>query len=226
MTIELKTHKLLWGASGNICARCKHVVVEDATDTDDESLVGEEAHIVSKKKGGPRYSDPLPMDRRDLVANLILLCNTCHKIVDDQAGTYPADLLRQMKADHEQWVKETLGQGDPVKRKDDLIYSSYVDEWAERSEVEKWDDWSSGMLSNGRPCLSVERSKRLEELVPWLLGRVWPGRYPELEAAFQNFRRVLSDLLNTFHEHAEEVANRTQLSTVGYNPKNVCFRQP
>ena len=84
MAISLKTHKLLWGSSGNICARCKTGVVEDPTETDDASLVGEEAHICSKKEDGPRYDDPLPIDQRDLFVNLILLCNTCHKIVDDQ----------------------------------------------------------------------------------------------------------------------------------------------
>lgn len=210
---------MLWGASGNICARCKNVVVEDATETDDASLVGEEAHIVSKKEDGPRYDDPLPMAQRDLVANLILLCNGCHKIVDDQVNAYPADLLRTMKADHEKWVKDTLAPGDPEKRKDDLIYSGYVDEWAAQAAIDNWRDWSYGMMCHGRPRISAERAKRLEELVAWLLGRVWPGRYPELEAAFTNFRRILNDLINTFHEHAEEVGNGTTYMTVGYNPK-------
>ena len=86
MAISLKTHKLLWGASGTICARCKETVVEDATETDDPSLIGEAAHIASKKHNGPRYNDPLPMEQRDLVANLILLCNRCHKVVDDQVN--------------------------------------------------------------------------------------------------------------------------------------------
>src|SRR5262245_10213377 len=120
MAISLKTHKLLWGSSGNICARCKTGVVEDPTETDDASLVGEEAHICSKKEDRPRYDDPLPMEQRDLFANLILLCNTCHKIVDDQVGEYTVAVLREMKADHAQWVKDMLGAGNVEKTNDDL----------------------------------------------------------------------------------------------------------
>ncbi len=219
MSILLKTHKLLWGASGNICARCKRGVVEDATETNDASLVGEEAHIVSKKTNGPRYDDPLPMEQRDLFVNLILLCNGCHKIVDDQVNTYPADLLREMKAEHETWVKDTLGPIDAEKRKADLVYSAYVDEWATRAEIDDWRDWSYGLMCHGLPRLSVERTNRLEELVAWLLARVWPGRYPELEAAFVNFRRILSDLLNTFGQHAEQVSDGSTYLTAAYNPK-------
>jgi hypothetical protein len=219
MSISLRTHKLLWGACGNICARCKEGVVEDETLTDDPSLVGEEAHIVSSKADGPRYNDPLAMDRRDLVENLLILCNKCHKIVDDQVGEYTVAHLRQMKKEHEQWVKQTLGQGDQAKKHDDLVYAGYVDEWARLAEIDKWQDWSYGMLSHGRPSINAAREEQLEQLKTWILGRVWPGRYPELEAAFHNFRRVLENLLNTFLEHAESVGDGKRLLTCNYSPK-------
>lgn len=219
MAIALKTHKLLWGSCGSRCARCRQKVFEDATLTDDPSVVGEEAHIVSNKKDGPRYDDPLPMDRRDLFENLLILCNKCHKIVDDQVHHYTVAVLRKMKDDHETWVRETLGEGDPAKKHDDLIYAGYVDDWAMQAELDNWLDWSYGMLSNGRPRIRADRAERLEHLKNWILGRVWPSRYPELEAAFHNFRRVLEDLLNTFHLGAEPVGDGNLISTRGYNPK-------
>lgn len=56
MTISLKTHKMLWGRSGNICAfpDCKKELVMDESETDDPSLIGEEAHIVAQKENGPQ----------------------------------------------------------------------------------------------------------------------------------------------------------------------------
>lgn len=216
MSISVKTHKLLWGASGSICAKCKRKVFEDATLTDDASVVGEEAHIVSKKTDGPRHEDPLAMDRRDLAENLLILCNACHKIVDDQFVHYTVELLRKMKADHEAWVLETLGQGDPAKKQDDMIYAALVDEWAKQMEVDDWRNWSYGMMSHGNPSMAEERVDRFEEFKVWLLGRVWPGRYPKLEAAFHNFRRVLQDMLNTFVAHAELMGNR--LIIKNWNP--------
>lgn len=211
MAISLKTHKLLWGSSGNICARCKKGVVEDSTETDDASLVGEEAHICSKSPEGPRHDDPLPIEERDLFANLILLCNTCHKIVDDQLGEYTAAVLRQMKSDHAQWVKDTLGAVISEKTQDDLTYSTYIDEWESRADIANWRNWMYGLLANGRPRISKESADRLDELKDWLQSRIWPNRYPLLENAFENFRRVLNALLNCIYEQCDLVGKDESL---------------
>jgi hypothetical protein len=205
MSILLKTHKLLWGTSGSICARCGRRVIEDATLTDDPSIVGEEAHIVSAKEDGPRYNDPLPMEKRDLYENLLVLCCTCHKIVDDQVNEYPADRLREMKQRHEADVKATLGDGDLTKQRDDLLYAEYVDYWARAVELDEWRGWSYGFLSGDAPEIYAQLDRQLNELQTWLLSRVWPKRYPELEDAFCNFRWVLQDLQLTFHRHCDRV---------------------
>jgi hypothetical protein len=105
-----KTRKILWGRSGNRCAICRHELVVDATAADDESVVGDECHIVSGKGQGqgPRYDATFPSDRLDEPDNLILLCRVHHKMVDDQHETYTVDLLRSLKANHEKWVSSTL----------------------------------------------------------------------------------------------------------------------
>ena len=56
MSISLKTHKMLWGRSGNMCAfpNCKKELVMDESETDDASVIGEEAHIIARKENGPR----------------------------------------------------------------------------------------------------------------------------------------------------------------------------
>jgi hypothetical protein len=117
--ITVKAHKLLWGASGNTCAKCKNVVVHEATATDGPSIVGEEAHIASKETKGPGYDDPLPMDKRDGYENLLILCNRCHKIVDDQVNTYAVGALRRMKSEHEEWVRNVLSSGGSVSTEHD-----------------------------------------------------------------------------------------------------------
>jgi len=67
MAISLKTHKMLWGRSGNMCAypECKKVLVADETLTDNPSVVGEEAHIVARKENGPRGKRDLTEEERD-----------------------------------------------------------------------------------------------------------------------------------------------------------------
>src|SRR5262249_42781807 len=74
MAITDKTRKLLWGRSGNRCALCRNELIMDRTPADDESIVGDEAHIHSGQEGGPRYDPNFPQDRIDKYDNLILLC--------------------------------------------------------------------------------------------------------------------------------------------------------
>ena len=75
MSISLKTHKMLWGRSGMMCAfpDCKKELVSDESETDDPSLIGEEAHIVGKTENSPRGKSDLPSEQRDKFDNLILL---------------------------------------------------------------------------------------------------------------------------------------------------------
>jgi hypothetical protein len=70
-------------------------------------VVGDEAHIVARSPDGPRGGqlDPAALDEYD---NLILVCKTHHKVVDDQHETFTADFLRTLKRVHEQWVRDRL----------------------------------------------------------------------------------------------------------------------
>ena len=90
-------------------------LVVDSTPHDDESVVGDECHIVSSRPEGPRYDATYPAEDLDAYQNLILLCRTHHKQVDDQTAPFSADILRQMKSNHEVWVLERLE--DPERPK-------------------------------------------------------------------------------------------------------------
>ena len=80
----------------------------DATLQDDESVVGDECHIISGKPNGPRYDPEFPVDKVDSFSNLILLCRVHHKMIEDQPETFTAEKLRQLKASHEKWVADVL----------------------------------------------------------------------------------------------------------------------
>jgi hypothetical protein len=127
-----------------------------------------------------------------------------HKQIDDQVNAYTVDRLLELKAQHETWVKKQLGF-DVQGQQDDETYPGYVDAWASRMKVDEWPAWTSWLLGCGQPELPDERKRALEEIGPWLLGRLWPKRYPDLEAAFQNFRVVAQDLRGAFGEHAERL---------------------
>ena len=108
MAISDKNRKILWGKSASMCAICRHPLVIDPTETDTESVVGDECHIISGAKNGPRSDPDYPRSKIDDLSNLILLCRVHHKQVDDQVETYTVDILRQIKNNHEKWIDEKL----------------------------------------------------------------------------------------------------------------------
>ena len=203
MTITLKTHKMLWGRAANRCSICRRELVIDASETDDESLVGDECHIVAKKPDWPRGEAPLSLEQRDKYSNLIILCKIHHKQIDDQPSEFTVGKLHEIKAIHEQWVRQSLQEYDQQKQSDDEIYAEYIEEWERRAGLEHWKAWTSWILSAGQPRLYLERDTEIRNLRTWLLSRVWPKRYKELEASLENFRHVLHDFHERFHKHAQ-----------------------
>ncbi|GAI05870.1 unnamed protein product [marine sediment metagenome] len=81
MTINNRTRKLLWGYSGNRCAYCKRELIMDATTQDDDSVVGDECHIVSDRPNGPRHNPEFLIDEIDSYSNLILKIIFFHLLV-------------------------------------------------------------------------------------------------------------------------------------------------
>jgi len=163
MSISVKTRKMLWGRSGNICAmpECRLELFVDETVTDDNSLIGEECHIIAQKPDSPRGDSSYPEEKLDCYNNLILLCANHHKIVDDQPNKYTVEFLKQLKIEHENWVQESLRDYDQKQQREEEIYAHYMDEWVERTHLDEWKPWSSWILSHGQPQLSVSLSNEL-----------------------------------------------------------------
>ncbi len=114
MAITERTRKILWIKAGGRCSICQVQLVTGGTDTDDPSVFGEEAHIVGQSPKGPRAGNIADVDS---YANLILLCRKHHKQIDDQAGHYTVERLKEIKRQHEEWVAslgETTSPG-PVR---------------------------------------------------------------------------------------------------------------
>jgi hypothetical protein len=195
---------MLWGRSGGRCAICRKPLFEDESQTDDPSILGEECHIVAEEPDGPRGNHPLPPEKRNLFANLILLCLEHHKIIDDQPDKYTVEELQRIKQEHLKWFQEVSGQFDAAKQRDDELYAGIVEEWVQRADLDHWDEFSYLILSQDQPRMSRDREREIGKLREWLFCRIYPGRYPTLEASLENFRLVLADLHELFRKHAVE----------------------
>jgi len=205
LSVNIKDQKMLWGRAAGRCSHpeCRNDLYEAETeDDDDDTHIGENCHIVGEKTEAARGISDMLVEKRNKYSNLILLCRNHHKIVDAQEKRYTVELLHKWKSEHESWVQTQLAY-DADKVRDDERYAAIVEEWQNLAHIHEWDSWSSWLLSSGQPILYRNVDADLSKLRTWLLNRVWPSRYPTLEAAFHNFRRVLSDLQNTFHKHTQ-----------------------
>jgi hypothetical protein len=108
MSISDRTRKILWAKSGNRCAICRCKLVIERSFVDNESLVGDECHIISGAVDGPRYQTDCIDIEIDGVDNLLILCKVHHKMIDDQIETYSIVKLKNVKKLHEKWVEDNL----------------------------------------------------------------------------------------------------------------------
>ncbi len=105
MPIKEKDKRIVFARCGNRCSfpGCDQIIASKG-DSTNYTNTGELAHIKGDKEDSSRY-DPNQSDKeRNSPDNLILLCGTHHKMIDDQPDVYTVDKLTEMKYQHEEWV--------------------------------------------------------------------------------------------------------------------------
>ena len=117
MAITQKSIKILWSASGGLCAfpECRErLTYSEAGDLAPYTL-GEMAHICGDQAGANRHDAGQTQQQRDDYQNLILLCPTHHALIDrpENEQRFPSELLHQFKAAHETFVRERLAPAPP-----------------------------------------------------------------------------------------------------------------
>lgn len=96
----------LWVAAGGRCQICNRLLTEsDQTYT--SVNLGERAHMIAQTPGGPRGQAGLSEAQARNIDNLMLLCPTCHKEIDDPqtSAKFPIEVLRRYKERHEERIR-------------------------------------------------------------------------------------------------------------------------
>lgn len=101
-----------WVRAGGRCEFCGTYLLEGKLVYKDFTL-GELAHIVGRDvaPGSPRGMDPLPVDKRDLADNLMLLCRGEHNEIDRKGSldAMTVEHLRKIKREREAWIRRLTG---------------------------------------------------------------------------------------------------------------------
>lgn len=194
--IKTVDRKRLWGRSGNRCAICNQLLLQEA-EVGGAVTLGEEAHIVAREMDGPRGDSPLTPDQRDEYSNLVLLCPTDHARVDSLPTgpvDFPVERLIALKRDQEERVQNTLGYDAKVQLNEEK-WARLIDDFVARIQWERWPVLTANLMDPaGAAILDTDR-KRLADLRDWLITRVWPEGHDHLRNLLHGTRQVINDLL-------------------------------
>jgi len=185
MTISLPDTKQLWGRAASTCSICRHKL--DGISSEGKAMVcGEAAHIIAENESGPRGQSILSTSERNSYFNLILLCPTCHTIIDKDPMGNPIEKLHILKAQHELRVHNelellsityTAPNEDPVESIDAIVkfvncwddFLTFYSEFYIMVQAELMDDSSCGVLNNKELMGEIKewhkRKDQLKELL-------------------------------------------------------------
>jgi len=147
--IPAKVRYLLWAKSAGRCQfdGCNEPLFNDRV-TQIEMNFAEVAHIIGQSPGGPRGDVKLSQEYCNDISNLMLLCPTHHRMIDEIVRKYSVETLRQMKKDHEVRIRR---QTDimPDKTSNLVIYRGNVGGFQPAIE---YQDAASAMLPDYYPA--------------------------------------------------------------------------
>jgi len=122
---------LLFTRAGGRCEfdGCQRYLFEHHV-TFDEGNFAEFAHMVAFSVNGPRGFEQRPQDVHDL-DNLMLLCPTCHKLIDDNPDKYGLATLMGYKKSHEDQILHLTGLRPELKSSALVVKSKVGDQTVE-----------------------------------------------------------------------------------------------
>ena len=108
-TPDQHTKLRLFAASAGFCQKpdCQRTLFVDTGRTN--LHIGEMAHVFAASDRGPRADSALSNQERSAYENLILLCPSCHAIVDKVPDEYPDILMNRWKRRHIELISEVFG---------------------------------------------------------------------------------------------------------------------
>lgn len=120
--ISEKKKIILMGLCGGKCEfrGCNNSVVEDML-TGDKSNFANYAHIIASSENGPRGNETLSNKLSNDENNIMVLCRNHHKEIDDFPEKYPEELLKKMKKEHEDFIRDLMN----IKKENTAIGIKY-----------------------------------------------------------------------------------------------------
>ena len=173
--------------------------------------IAEMAHIVAASDHGPRASTNSDLEDRESYDNLLLLCPTCHTMVDKVPRNYPRSLLIHWKQNHVTKIKATFSLDSYNSRED------------ARKAIEPLMEENYAIFTSDGPNNEYRLDPESEQAQVWkrkVRSIILPNNRKILMILDKN-RIMLSArekcVLRKFRQHVEEMEERHRgdASTIG-----------
>ncbi len=146
------TKLLVWARAAGRCQfrNCRKSLDHDLLSGEFDFNSAYLAHIVSSDPNGPRGDEKRSHLLSDRAENLMLMCDTHHRIIDGKTTwcDYPEELLLEMKREHEEWVDAVLSAG-PDSRSHILQFSAPI---GPNETAVPFDDCVEAIIPNRTPA--------------------------------------------------------------------------
>jgi len=148
-TISDKTRLKLWVTAGGRCeyAGCNKPLLSDLLTYKDLNAA-DVAHILAVSPGGPRFDAERSSEGTKDLANLMLLCQDHHRLIDEDVDGHPADTLLEMKRSHEQRI-ELLTSIHPNRKSHVVLYGANI---GRHNACITWNQAAQAMIPDYYPA--------------------------------------------------------------------------
>ncbi|MBD1880548.1 nucleotidyltransferase domain-containing protein [Coleofasciculus sp. FACHB-T130] len=166
-SIATNIARKLWAQCGGFCQNPSCIKYLFAGVEDDVVSLANVAHIIGHGKSGPRSEHELAdyIDK-DGIANLIMLCLECHKIVDELENKFSVERMQAWKADHEKKIN-SLFDFPQIRNERELLEE--VNELLTENRVifEEYGPFSQQALQGSSgDALTIWRRRCLDTILP------------------------------------------------------------
>lgn len=166
-SIPLNTTRQLWAQSGGFCQNpaCNRPLFRSVED--DVVSIANVAHIVGHGSSGPRSDHDLAeYIEKDGVANLIMLCLECHKVVDELESKFSVESMLAWKQTHADRISSLFAI--PNVRDEQQLLSEVNDLLDENATIfREYGPFSNNILrGQGGDGLRLWRRRCLDTIIP------------------------------------------------------------
>lgn len=196
------TKDRLWSESGGHCQNPACRV--DLHALSEKNHVAEFAHIVPAKLAGPRSDESLGLtdSERARPENILVLCSTCHTLIDKNPTEYPATILRS-------WKKQSI-----LSRASAHGTPKFTSRAEAKAEISALSEANSAIYSLYGPRVDEFDDDRSEQWRRHLVSTILPNnrRIVEvLERSISILNASERETLAVFRIHVKELEERHTL---------------